>query len=312
MSREFPYLKPVWPVQVPAPLPKRSTGVYYDTSWSRSKLANRTRSVFVDNVLRPAIHLLARPSIEGAEALNLIEPPLIFVANHCSHLDTPLMLSVLPKRFRKKVVVAAAADYFFDRTWKAHLFSLALGAIPVERKRPDRTSARLAVSLIEDGWNLVIFPEGGRSPDGWMQEIRGGAAYMAEHTGRPLIPVHIDGTYAIIPKGGSRLQPGSTRVTFGRPISHTTGEDAHHIGERIYQEFARLADESSSNWWAAAKRAATGASPSPRGPETSAWLRAWALRPGSGSSSSSTAATTTRNKALHWPSGRLDGWQEDD
>ncbi|MCL4434534.1 MAG: 1-acyl-sn-glycerol-3-phosphate acyltransferase [Actinobacteria bacterium] len=290
MSREFPFAKPVWPVQVPAPLPARSAGIYYDTSWSRSKLANCTRSAFVDNVLRPAIHLIARPSIEGVEALNLLEPPAIFVANHSSHLDTPLMLSVLPKRFREKVAVAAAADYFFDRTWKAHLFSLALAAIPVERKRPDRTSARLAVSLIEDGWNLVIFPEGGRSPDGWMQEIRGGAAYMAEHTGRPLVPVHVDGTYAIMPKGGTKLRPGSTRVTFGRPISHTAGENAHRIGKQIYDEFARLADESSSDWWTATKRAAAGTSPSPRGPEAAAWLRAWNLPSGSGDGASSRLA----------------------
>jgi 1-acyl-sn-glycerol-3-phosphate acyltransferase len=241
----------------------------------------------VDNVLRPAIHLLARPSVEGAETLNLLDPPLIFVANHCSHLDTPLMLSVLPKRFREKVAVAAAADYFFDRAWKAHLFSLTLAAIPVERKRPDRTSARLAISLIEDGWNLIIFPEGGRSSDGWMQEIRGGAAYMAEHTGRPLVPVYIDGTYAIMSKGGSRLQPGSTKVTFGKPINHVGGEDARHISERIYQEFARLADESSSNWWEATKRAAAGTSPSPRGPEAAAWLRAWNLPSGSSDGASS-------------------------
>ena len=277
MPFEFPMKRPTWPVKVPAPLPVRSTGVEYNTSWSRSPIARKLRSAFIDTLLRPGMYAIAKPVVRGGSELELVEPPVIFVANHSSHLDTPLILSILSGKFGDKTAVAAAADYFFDRTWKAHLFSLTLGAIPVERKRPDRTSAKLAISLIEDGWNLVIFPEGGRSPDGWLQEIRGGAAYIAQHTKRPIIPIHISGTYQILSKGHSKISPNSTKVTFGHPIMYSEDKDVHQVNNDIYQSLARLADESATDWWNATKRSARGESPSLSGPDSAAWLLAWRL-----------------------------------
>ena len=98
---------------------------------------------------------------------------MIFAANHASHIDTPLLLTTLPVEFRHRTVVAAASDYFFDRTWKSVLWSFALAAIPIERSKVNRRSADTAAELVEDGWNLVIFPEGGRSPDGWTQPFHG-------------------------------------------------------------------------------------------------------------------------------------------
>ena len=85
---------------------------------------------------------------------------------------------------RHHTIVAAASDFFFDRTWKSILWSFSLAAIPIERSKVNRRSADTAAELIEEGWNLVIFPEGGRSPDGWTQPFRGGAAYLARRTGR--------------------------------------------------------------------------------------------------------------------------------
>ncbi len=125
---------------------------------------------------------------------------MIFAANHASHVDTPLLLTTLPVDFRHRTVVAAASDYFFDRTWKSVLWAFALAAIPIERSRVNRKSADTAAQLLEDGWNLVIFPEGGRSPDGWTQPFRGGAAYLARRTGRPVIPVYLHGTRHVLPK----------------------------------------------------------------------------------------------------------------
>ena len=162
--------------------------------------------------------MLASPQLRGDEQLVDLEAPVIFAANHASHVDTPLLLACLPLRFRHRTVVAAAADYFFDRRWKADAFSFLLGAIPIERTKVNRRSADLAAELLADDWNLVIFPEGGRSPDGWAQEFRGGAAYLASRTGRPVVPVHLDGTRHILPKGGGSMRRTRTTVTFGTPL----------------------------------------------------------------------------------------------
>ena len=91
-------------------------------------------------------------------------------------------------------MVAGAADYFFDTRLKAVTFALSINAIPIERPRVNRTSADRAADLLDDGWSLLIFPEGGRSPDGWGQSHRPGAAWLAARTGRPVVPVHLEGT----------------------------------------------------------------------------------------------------------------------
>ena len=142
--------------------------------------------------------------------------PVIFAANHASHLDTPLLLTTLPARFRHRTVVAAAADYFFDRRWKAVLWSFTLAAIPIERARVNRRSAEVASDLLGDNWNLVIFPEGGRTPDGWAQEFRGGAAYLALRTGAPVIPVYLHGTRHILPKRDDAPGSGPRAAPAGR------------------------------------------------------------------------------------------------
>ena len=85
--------------------------------------------------------MVAPTTVRGIEHLAHLEPPVIFAANHASHLDTPLLLTTLPVALpRTARWSAAASDYFFDRTWKAVLWSFALAAIPIERCRS--TAAR--------------------------------------------------------------------------------------------------------------------------------------------------------------------------
>ena len=275
----FPLAAPTWPGSVPRPAPEPELGVHYDTAWSRRYGVRLARAVVLDNVTRPLARVIASPQLRGEEGLVGLEAPVIFAANHASHIDTPLLLACLPLRFRHRTVVAAAADYFFDRRWKADAFSFLLGAIPIERTKVNRRSADLAAELLADDWNLVIFPEGGRSPDGWAQEFRGGAAYLASRTGRPVVPVHLDGTRHILPKGGGTLRRTRTTVTFGTPLWPAGGEDARRFAERIEAAVATLASESSTDWWTARKLAARGATPPLQGPDVAAWRRSWALSP---------------------------------
>ena len=275
----FPLAAPTWPGSVARPAPEPELGVHYDTAWSRRYPVRLARAMVLDNVTRPLARVVASPQLRGEEGLRDLESPVIFAANHASHIDTPLLLACLPLRFRHRTVVAAAADYFFDRRWKADTFSFVLGAIPIERTKVNRRSAALAAELLADDWNLVIFPEGGRSPDGGAQEFRGGAAYLAARTGRPVVPVHIDGTRHILPKGGGTVKRTRTTVTFGTPLWPTEGEDARRFAARIDSAIATLANESTTDWWTARRQAAAGTTPSLQGPDVAAWRRSWALTP---------------------------------
>lgn len=276
---EFPLRAPTTPRGV-APLPRRrTTGSDYGTDWARTKPARMARAAIVDGPMRLTVAGLAAPERNGTDRLLDVpsDQPLIFAANHHSHLDTPLLLTSIPEPWRHRVVVGAAADYFFGTRVTAAMSSLVMGAIPIERTRIERRSADLAAGLIDEGWSLLIFPEGGRSPDGWGQPFRGGAAFLAAKTGVPVVPIHLAGTGRILRKGRSMPRPSTTSVTFGRPISPSEGENATRFAARIEREVAALADEATSDWYSARIRAHAGTSPGLTGPESGRWRRAWAL-----------------------------------
>jgi 1-acyl-sn-glycerol-3-phosphate acyltransferase len=273
----FPLAAPSWPESVPRSAPVEELGADYDTAWSRRYPVRLARAMVIDNLARPLARLIASPVVRGHELLNDVDGPVIFAANHASHADTPLLLSSLPLRFRHRTVVAAAADYFFDRRWKADTFAFLLAAIPIERTKVNRRSAELAAELLADDWNLVIFPEGGRSPDGWAQTFTGGAAYLAVRTGCPVVPVHLDGTRHILPKGGRGLRRTRTTITFGAPLRPDDHESARRFGVRIESAVAVMADEAGSDWWTARKQAAAGATPPLQGPAAAPWRRSWLL-----------------------------------
>jgi len=299
-AARFPLAAPSWPASVERPAPDRKIGLEYDHAWSRRYPVRVARAMIMDNVARPVARVLAPATVRGLEHLRHVEGPVIFAANHASHVDTPLVLTNLPVEFRHRTVVAAASDYFFDRTWKSVLWSFSLAAIPIDRSKVNRRSADTAADLIAAGWNLVIFPEGGRSPDGWTQPFHpASAAYLAHRTGRPVIPVYLHGTRRVLPKtagepgrapGGSgtesrragRLRRSPISVLFGAPLTPDEGENTRRFADRLEAAVATLAREVRTDWWRARRDVSAadpvaGAAAAHRGPDAPAWRRAWAL-----------------------------------
>lgn len=274
---EFPMRAPTVPLTVEPPKVIKNTGADYDTDWARKPAAKVARRVIVSSIIKPLATTIADPQIAGLDRLEGLQGPVIFAANHQSHLDTPVLLTALPPRFRNKVFAAAAADYFFSNRLTGGASALALNAIPVERSKISRRSSEQAGELIGEGWSMIIFPEGGRSPDGWGQPFKGGAAYISAKHQIPVVPVHIWGTDRLLPKGTSRLHLGSTIVTFGRPLVPTPDDDSRSLGPRIEAAVASLADEATTDWWTARQRAHAGTSPAMAGPDTGSWRRSWAV-----------------------------------
>ncbi len=276
---EFPLRAPRIPGGVePAPV-KGKTGVDFDTEWARTAPAKAARAAVVEGVMRPAMSYIARPERVGHDRLEDLDDdqPVIFAANHHSHVDTPLLVTSIPLPWRRNLVVGAAADYFFGTRLTSAMSALAIGAIPIERSKVGRKSSDLAADLIDDGYSFMIFPEGGRSPDGWGQPFRGGAAYLAIRCDVPVVPVHLRGTGRILRKGKSTPSPSRTKVTFGAPLWPEDKESSRRFGSRIEQAVSALADEATTDWWQARKRAHAGETPSLYGPEASSWRRNWSL-----------------------------------
>jgi 1-acyl-sn-glycerol-3-phosphate acyltransferase len=273
----FPLRAPTLPDTVERPKAKSTLGADYQTGWARRYPARVARVLLLQGIVKPVLQALASPTINGLDRLEDLDGPAIFAANHHSHLDTPLVLSSVPEPWRHHMFIVAAADYFFGNRVTAPLSALVIGAIPMERNKVGRKSADDAAELLGDGWSMLIFPEGGRSPDGWGQPFRGGAAYLALRCGVPVVPIHVEGTGRILRKGRSVPTPSPTTITFGRPLRPVEGEDSRRFAARIETEVAALADEDATDWWQARRRAHAGASPSLQGPELGAWRRTWAL-----------------------------------
>jgi 1-acyl-sn-glycerol-3-phosphate acyltransferase len=276
----FPFSPPTTPIGVEPPARRSRSGVDYDTDWARSPVARVARVAILEGVIRPAVAALARPDRRGLDRLVDLGrrdpvPPLVFAANHHSHVDAALLLSSLPEPWRHKVFVGAGADYFFTNRVSSAVSALALNAIPIERTGVARRSIGQAEALLHDGWSLLLFPEGGRSPDGWGQPHRPGAAWLAQRVGVPVVPIHLEGTGRILPKGSNRPRPGRTIVTFGSPI--WPGDDARALAAEVEAAVAALADEATGDWYAARKRAHHGETPGLTGPDLASWRRTWAL-----------------------------------
>jgi hypothetical protein len=107
-----------------------------------------------------------------------------------------------------------------------------------------------------------------------------------------VVPVALVGSYAAMPKGRGWPKPGrpAVHVRYGRPVYQQAGEEPRALGGRVSAALATLIDEDRSDWYAAARRAATGETPSPAGPDVARWRRVW-------QSSASPVHATRRPKA---------------
>ena len=275
---KFVASRPTVPSSVELPQKAPTTGIDFPTAWARRMPARAIRRVVSETLMQSVVTVVLRPTVIGLERLATLseEEPVIFVANHSSHADTPLLLRSLPEPWRNKLFVAAAADYFFPNRGTGIASALLLNAVPIERNKVTRRSALAGADLIDEGWSMLIYPEGGRSPDGWAQPFRGGAAFLSNRTHAPVVPIHVSGTAEVMPKGKNWPKPGPTTVTFGEPI-RTEGLDSKQLSRLIERSVETLADERQTDWYQARRRFHAGTTPSLGGPDSSGWRKAWAL-----------------------------------
>lgn len=248
----------------------------FPTRWARTPAASAVRDLVQVGGLDPLVRSTVRPQVFGLDVFTRVRGPVLFVANHSSHVDTPLLLTSLPASWRRCTAVAAAADYFFDTWWRATSSAMALNTFPIERR--GGALSNTSSDLLGEGWSVVIFPEGTRSPDGWVGRFRLGAAWLAVENQVPVVPIGIRGSYAAMPRGRGWPRPGRlpVRIRFGDPIRPGEDESPREFGPRIKDAVARLIDEDSTSWWDATRRAARGETPDPGGPDAAPWRRVWA------------------------------------
>jgi 1-acyl-sn-glycerol-3-phosphate acyltransferase len=215
-----------------------------DLPWTRARAVGRLRELLICGVLGPLMDLYTHRRVAGHERLDDLTGPVVFVANHNSHMDTPVILRALPGRLRRRTAVAAAADYFYDKRRNALSASLAFGTVPLDRDSgagvgPGQT-AHLD-RLIEDGGSLLVFPEGTRSRDGRVGRLRSGAALLAAEHHLPIVPIYVSGTGQAMPRGNRWMvfkagRPGPRHpleIRFGKSILPRARERPSEVMERV-------------------------------------------------------------------------------
>jgi 1-acyl-sn-glycerol-3-phosphate acyltransferase len=200
-----------------------------DVPWARSRPAAATREAVLRLLLDPILGFYTRRRTTGRDKLRRLRAPVILVANHVSHIDTPVILAALPRRLRRRTVVAAAADYFYRNRFVAILVSVIFNTVPMDRKGGGlaKQASDHVDRLLDRGWNLLVFPEGTRSRSGGVGRLRRGAAVLAQRHHVSIVPIRIKGTRDAMPPGrfwpsrvrgrnGSKRHPVS--ICFGDPI----------------------------------------------------------------------------------------------
>lgn len=273
----------------------------FPTAWARTRAGRIAREIIHSAGFAHLTRFEVDIQAHGLDVLDELTPPVVFIANHTSHLDTAVLRTVMPLRWRDHTVIGAAADYFFDVWWRGVATSLVFNGFPVERGNGRRT-ARFALSLLDEGWNVLIYPEGGRSEDGWVGTFKGGGAWLAMEAQVPVVPVAFRGNFQAMPKGKGWPAKGRPPVSirFGKPVHPEPGERAGVFNDRIRKALAMTLDEDATTWWHALSRAERGVAapsgtepmlpgaanpprsdvPSASGPDGARWRRVWdASRP---------------------------------
>ncbi len=187
---------------------------------------------------------------EGLHHLVDLGGPVVLAANHQSHADTAAILGTLPRGLRERTAVAAALDVF-GRSGNGSMPSLkreclqlvvAAGfhAFAFDRHGPPLRSLRTAVLLIRNGWNVLLFPEGTRSRTGEMAPFKGGVGVLARFTGRPVIPVHVEGGRSILPCGAMIPRSGQITARYGAPLWHQPHESLTSFTARLQDRVAAM------------------------------------------------------------------------
>lgn len=153
--------------------------------------------------------------VEGLEKISP-DGSYVFVSNHLSYMDTPVVLANIPVQFR----FLAKRGLFQIPFLGWHLARAGHIRVPREDARAAVKTMGIAAQLIrEAGISLIIFPEGGRSRTGELGAFKEGAAFIAVRAGVPLVPMCLKGTREVLPFGSGDIRSGTVIMRIGDPIS---------------------------------------------------------------------------------------------
>jgi long-chain acyl-CoA synthetase len=198
----------------------------------------------------PASMILARPKIIGRERLKKIRGPALVISNHISRVDIGFILAALPPPLRHRLATAMSGEmlremrdppqeWLFLRRWYSQLRYVLVTALfnvfSLPQKAAYQESFRYAGQVADQGYNVLIFPEGKRTQTGEMAEFRKGIGLLATRLNLPVIPLRIDGLFGLKQKQQRLAKPGTVQVHIGEPLRFESTDDPQEITRKLEQ-----------------------------------------------------------------------------
>ncbi len=221
--------------------------------WARWSVINGVRQILQWALAFPVFHLFVRFTVRGRHHLPPAHTgPYVFIANHTSHADTLAILRALPGAFRRRLAVAAWAEFFIRPgqpilTWLFRwglypLLVLGFHIYMVPQLRSPRLSLQYTGELLDHGWHILIYPEGERHPADRMGDFMEGIGLIVSEMRATTIPIYIEGLDHVLPRGRFWPRFGKARLTFGEPIPPQLG-DYREIAIRLQQAVRALSGD---------------------------------------------------------------------
>ena len=222
--------------------------------WARSRPCSAMRGALRRGLFLPLFRHYIALDVQGLPNLEGVVPPVIFAANHTSHLDTVALTAALPAEWQRKLAPAVRQQHFFPtggtpemarRIGMRALYYLCCGlfnAYPLSQDLGQvRDSLRYTGELVDAGFCPLVYPEGRLTPDGSLQPFQPGTGLMSQRLEVPVVPVHLHGLFDVMSLHDSWPRRGSVRVKFGSPIEPVRGEKYVQLVQRLEASFRGMA-----------------------------------------------------------------------
>ena len=229
--------------------------VYHYPAWAQRWPVSWIRFLIHYLLLRPAVFLLGWPRIKGRENLRGLNGPALVVCNHIGDVDVGFVLTALPFRLRHKLATAAGGEALealrtpppgrnlfmrmFDRLEWFLGVSL-LNVFPLPREGGFRESFAFAGESVDNGYSILVFPEGHHTTDGKIRPFRSGIGLLVNNLGIPVIPMRIDGLFELKKAGRRMARPHQVSVKIGSPVFFESGRDPAQIAQELQSIVERL------------------------------------------------------------------------
>ncbi|QQK80021.1 1-acyl-sn-glycerol-3-phosphate acyltransferase [Salicibibacter cibi] len=172
--------------------------------------------------------LMVKPILLIVLGINLHHPerlpkdgPAVMIANHNSHMDTPLLMNLFPLSKLPNIRPIAAADYFFKTRWLAWFATNIMNIIPIARRggKKEKDPLEPLSAALDRGEVLIFFPEGTRGEPEQMTELKSGLAHLIKrHPHVPVYPIFTHGLGKAMPKGDPLIVPFTANIHIGKPL----------------------------------------------------------------------------------------------